>query len=73
MSRWLTTFDDRDDVHVVPLDDLTDHPLTEDCVCGPLTEPVPGEDGSIGWLHVHHSLDGREANEDQTAPPDKEP
>lgn len=52
-----------DDVHVVPGDDLIDHTTTEDCPCGPATEPVTRDDGSIGWLVVHHSLDGRELGE----------
>jgi hypothetical protein len=30
---------------------------------GPTVQPVPGADGSMGWLIVHHSLDGREATE----------
>jgi hypothetical protein len=50
------------DVHVVPDDDMTAH-LYDDCHCGPTTEPVPRDDGSMGWLAVHHSLDGREADE----------
>ena len=49
-------------VHVEPINDLIEH-LDEDCPCGPETEPVPREDGSIGWLIIHHSLDGRELNE----------
>jgi len=40
-----------------------DHDASEDCVCGPRCEPVERADGSIGWVYVHHSLDGREANE----------
>lgn len=35
----------------------------DECVCGVTTEPVPADDGSMGWLLVHHSLDGREASE----------
>jgi hypothetical protein len=31
-----------------------------DCVCGPEVRPEKREDGSMGWLIVHHSLDGRE-------------
>lgn len=50
-------------VHVVPVDDLIDHPLTDDCPCGPRVEPVERDDGTIGWLHVHASLDGREQSE----------
>lgn len=51
-------------VHVVPDDDLVRHTET-DCPCGPRTEPVPRDDGSIGWLVAHHSLDGREQHEPQ--------
>lgn len=51
-----------EDQHVVPVMDLIDHRPT-DCACGPRTEAVPREDGSMGWLVVHHSLDGREADE----------
>lgn len=45
--------------HVQPVNDLIDHE-DEDCACGPITEPVPREDGSMGWLAIHNSLDGRE-------------
>ena len=48
-----------DDVHVIPENDLICH-IAEDCPCGPLTDPVRREDGSYGWVLVHHSLDGRE-------------
>lgn len=50
-------------VHVVPVRDLIEHDDSEDCTCGPTTEPVERDDGSFGWLVVHHSLDGREASE----------
>lgn len=51
-------------VHTFPLNDLIDHDTdSDDCVCGPRIEPVPADDGSMGWVVVHHSLDGREANE----------
>lgn len=52
-----------DTMHVVPVGDLVEHETTADCVCGPATEAVFREDGSNGWLVVHHSLDGREAFE----------
>jgi hypothetical protein len=35
----------------------------DDCPCGPSVEPVPADDGSMGWLVTHHSLDGRELTE----------
>lgn len=51
-------------VHVLPVDDLVEHDETgECCPCGPDTEPVERDDGSIGWLITHHSLDGREHSE----------
>lgn len=44
--------------------DLIEHDTEgDDCVCGPTAEPVKREDGSVGWVIVHHSLDGREASE----------
>lgn len=51
------------EVHVLPLADSINHDDSDDCVCGPLTEAVPREDGSMGWLVTHHSLDGREQRE----------
>ena len=51
-------------VHVLPVGDLIAHEETgDDCPCGPRIEPVPADDGSIGWLVLHHSLDNREASE----------
>jgi hypothetical protein len=37
------------------------------CVCGPTIEPIEGHDGYIGWLVTHHSLDGRERQEQANA------
>ena len=52
------------EVHVAPNSDLIVH--TDDgCPCGPTIEPVERGDGTIGWLIVHHSLDGREQHEPQ--------
>lgn len=48
---------------VVPVADVVEHELTGECPCGPRDEPVEREDGSIGWVTVHHSLDGGEADE----------
>lgn len=50
--------------HVVPINDLIEHETHHDtCACGPAVEPVTRDDGSVGWLYIHHSLDGREAKE----------
>jgi hypothetical protein len=51
-----------DDYHVVPLDDLVGHEQ-DGCVCGPTLEAVPRDDGSMGWMYTHHSLDRRERYE----------
>jgi hypothetical protein len=49
------------DYHVYPVNDLVEHVTNGDgCVCGPETQPVERDDGSIGYVIVHHSLDGRE-------------
>ena len=51
-------------VHVYPTRDLIEHDTEgDDCACGPTTHPVMRDDGSNGWVVVHHSLDGREASE----------
>lgn len=50
-------------VHVVPRGDLVEHQQGDDCPCGPRPEPVERVDGSIGWVVVHHSIDGREQTE----------
>lgn len=54
-------------VHVTPRGDLIEHDTTTDygCPCGPTSEPARrDEDGSIHWVMVHHSLDGRETEEE---------
>lgn len=58
-------------LHVYPVADLVEHDTESDradCVCGPDTEPVPCDDGSIGWVITHHSLDGRELHEPDAKP-----
>ena len=50
--------------HTYPVADLIEHVVDGgDCWCGPTTEPVSRDDGSMGWLVIHHSLDGREHGE----------
>lgn len=51
-------------VHVYPDKDLIEHDTEgDDCICGPALEAVPADDGAVGWVIIHHSLDGRERNE----------
>ncbi|MDX5563756.1 hypothetical protein PYK79_10875 [Streptomyces sp. ID05-04B] len=50
-------------LHVTPIGDRVDHDTSTTepgCACGPEVKSVTQDDGSIGWLLVHHSLDGRE-------------
>jgi hypothetical protein len=50
-------------LHAHPLNDLIEHDTSTnepECPCGPEVRPVMGGDGSVGWVLVHHSLDGRE-------------
>lgn len=57
-------------VHTYPVNDLIEHDTdSDDCQCGPTTQPVESEDGTIGWHIIHHSLDGREFNEPDYAGP----
>ncbi|MEU0787571.1 hypothetical protein ABZ341_39275 [Streptomyces sp. NPDC006173] len=51
-------------MHVEPIDDLIEHDTSgTPCVCGPTERPVKRDDGSVGWVVVHNSLDGRELHE----------
>ena len=41
-----------DVAHVVPANDLIEHDsdtTDADCACGPTTEPIIRDDGSVGW------------------------
>lgn len=52
-------------IHVLPIGDLIEHEdVGTDCVCGPTERPVKAADGSVGWVVVHNSLDGRELKEE---------
>jgi hypothetical protein len=55
--------DDPNTLHIHPVNDSIGHILRDDCPCGPTAEPVPRPDGSYGWIVTHHSLDGREHQE----------
>ncbi len=47
-------------VHVWPPDDSIEHDTEgDDCVCGPTMEAIKRDDGSMGWVVMHHALDGR--------------
>lgn len=50
--------------HTYPVRDEIEHDTEGDgCLCGPTSEAVHRDDGSYGWLLIHHSLDGRENRE----------
>lgn len=61
--NWLTAKYPSGEVHVTPIGDAISHEKNEDCACGPSAEAVVRDDGSVGWLLTHHSLDGREVSE----------
>jgi hypothetical protein len=52
-------------VHVLPLADTVEHNENDegDCICGAHTHPIERPDGTVGWMIVHSSLDGRELAE----------
>lgn len=53
-----------DALHVLPINDLIEHENEgADCLCGPTVELVNADDGTVGTLVIHNSLDGREAEE----------
>lgn len=51
------------EAHVIPTGDAFAHDESDTCICGPSSEPVTRDDGSVGWVVVHHSLDAREQKE----------
>jgi len=68
--RWRYHVEGDSPFHVWPLSDGVEHDHEDDdgnCVCGPTIEPIEGHDGYIGWLVTHHSLDGRERQEQANA------
>lgn len=67
MPNWLAQTADYGSC-VVPLRDLIAHDNTgedgdENCICGPTWNPIETDDGELVWMLVHHSLDGREHEE----------
>lgn len=55
-SVFTTKWQNQGKIHVVPVDDVIEHNITDgDCICGP--EPVEDADGIV---YMHPSLDGRE-------------
>lgn len=53
----------KDEAHVVPLNDIREHELEKTCWCHPTEDPeYPG-------MYMHHSADGREAFERGTRQP----
>lgn len=40
--------------------DLITHEVDADCPCLPHVVPIERDDGTIGWIVVHHAWDGRQ-------------
>lgn len=59
-GKWgVFPLDDYTYYHVIPLNDLIEHELTEDCICGPAVTMLAGAEGDC-WQISHPALDGRE-------------
>ena len=52
------------DQHVVPVGDHVEHDANQNCICGPTAQSQYRDDDTVYLLWVHHSLDGREFEED---------
>lgn len=64
IRKWMVVLHECDkSIHILPLADDIIHEL-HDCVCGP-TEELHDQT----WMHIHHSLDGRERNETRAKTP----
>jgi hypothetical protein len=60
---WVAVAKD-DEMHIIPENDLIEHTLSDDCVCGPeLTDLGEGQ-----VMVTHASLDGREFEEPDWQP-----
>lgn len=63
---WCCHTDDDGPQHHWPVGDIIEHEVDvndDRCACGPITRGEKRADGTIGWVIVHHSLDGREIDE----------
>lgn len=69
----IANWSDANTWHVYPSGDTIEHETDgAECLCGPQTEVVRRDDGSVGWVILHHSMDGREFSEsDYAGPPMK--
>jgi hypothetical protein len=63
--RWRTVYKVNTlEVHVYPPGDLMVHCLHGgECNCGPWVELTKNADGQDVYMYTHHSLDGREEDE----------
>lgn len=61
--------DRRDDVHVLPVNDLREHVTGRACWCRPSLVDETDEGAVVeGAVVVHHALDGREYHEPDHVP-----
>lgn len=60
---WETWHDETiEEIHVTPEHDNIQHELNDACICGPTPQLIETDAGDT-WMHSHHSLDGREKQE----------
>jgi hypothetical protein len=51
-------------IDLIPTADVMEHQTGPGCICGPHVVLFERRNGSIGHYYMHHSLDGREHDED---------
>lgn len=56
---WSTIRDRAGSIHVIPNNDLAEHPRSWMCGCRPVFNPIEQSYGDWGWVFTHEALDGR--------------
>jgi hypothetical protein len=56
---WSTIRSRAGSIHIVPNNDLIDHPRIWDCACRPEFESVSSGPNEFNWVFIHRALDRR--------------
>lgn len=51
--------------YIMPVGDAVAHEEGEECICGPDVEQLLADDRLVSVMIIHHSLDGREQDEQE--------
>lgn len=61
LKDWRTTRDSSGSLHIVPNNDIQDHPLKWSCPCEPAFVAIMDQWGlDCSWVFEHMAFDGRE-------------